>query len=272
MKLRLAFVSAIIFVVSFTPLSSSQEPDAGTIIQRSTEANAADWKADPEYDWTERDLQSNGGTKTFQEYMILGSPYGRLIAVNGTPVSAAEQQQEQKKLEAEVAKRRRESPQQRSQRTAEFEKQRRRDHLMMEQLTRAFNFKLEGQQKLDSHDVYVLGAMPKPDYHPPNMQCQALRGMQGRLWIDKATFQWVRVEAEVLHPVSIEGFLAKVLPGTKFELEKMPVDKGVWLPKHFSMKSQARVLYVFSHKERDDESYWNYHKSTMEDSAHAAGK
>jgi len=271
-KLRLAFVSAIIFVVSFTPLSSSQEPDAGTIIQRSTEANAADWKADPEYDWTERDLQSNGGTKTFQEYMILGSPYGRLIAVNGTPVSAAEQQQEQKKLEAEVAKRRRESPQQRSQRTAEFEKQRRRDHLMMEQLTRAFNFKLEGQQKLDSHDVYVLGAMPKPDYHPPNMKCQALRGMQGRLWIDKATFQWVRVEAEVLHPVSIEGFLAKVLPGTKFELEKMPVDKGVWLPKHFSMKSQARVLYVFSHKERDDESYWNYHKSTMEDSAHAAGK
>jgi hypothetical protein len=47
--------------------------------------------------------------------------------------------------------------------------------------------------------------------------------MQGKLWIDKDSFQWVKVEAQVMHPVSIEGFLAKVEPGTHFELEKEPV-------------------------------------------------
>ncbi len=264
-------MSLAVLVVWLVASAAAQQPDAETIIQRSVQANQTDWKANPEYDWTERDLQSNGGTKTFQEYMIFGSPYGRVIAMNGKPLPAAKKREEQQKLDAEIAKRRGESPDQRHQRVAEFEKERKRDQLMMEQLTKAFTFKLVGEQKLDSHDVYVLNATPKPSYQPPNMQSEALKGMQGRLWIDKASFQWVKVEAEVVHPVSIDGFLAKVEPGTRFELEKTPVQDGVWLPKHFSMKSQARVLYVFSHKSRDDETYWNYHKS-KEESAYAGGK
>lgn len=251
-----------IVALSLTPLAAAQQPNAETIIQRSVQANEADWKADPEYDWTEKDLQPNGGTKTLQEFMISGSPYGRLIAVDDKPLPEAQQHKEQQKLDAEIAKRRHETPEERRKRIAAFQKERKRDHLMMQQLTKAFNFKLAGEQTVDSHDVYVLNATPRADYRPPNMQCQALKGMQGRLWIDKASFQWVKVEAEVIHPVSIEGVLARVLPGTRFELEKEPVDNGVWLPKHFAMKSQARVLFLFSHNGRDDETYWNYHKST----------
>jgi hypothetical protein len=74
--------------------------------------------------------------------------------------------------------------------------------------------------------------------------------MQGKLWIDKPTCQWVNVEAEVVHPVSIAGFLAQVQPGTRFELEKMPVVEGSWLPKHFSTKMWAKSFFssATSHK------------------------
>jgi len=239
----------------------AQQPDAGTIIQRSVTANDTDWKANPKYDWTERDLQSGGGTKTFQELMIFGSPYARVIAVNGKPVPAGKKAEEQQKLDSEISKRRAETAEQRQTRIAEFDKERSREHSMMEQLTQAFNFKLLNEQRFASHQVYVLKATPKPGYQPPNMQCQALKGMQGKLWIDKATFQWVKVEAEVVHPVSIEGILARVEPGTRFELEKTPVDVGIWLPKHYSMRSNAKVLFLLSHRDRDDESYWAYHKS-----------
>ena len=116
--------------------------------------------------------------------------------------------------------------------------------MMMEQLTKSMNFALVGEQKLNGYDVYVLKATPRADYRPPNMESQALRGMQGKLWIDKQTFQWVKVEAQVIRPVSIEGFLAEVEPGTRFELEKMPVGDGVWLPKHFAMQSRARALFL----------------------------
>jgi hypothetical protein len=43
--------------------------------------------------------------------------------------------------------------------------------------------------------------------------------MEGTLWIDKKTFQWVKVEATVIRPVSIAGFLAQVQTGRRFELE-----------------------------------------------------
>ena len=59
-----------------------------------------------------------------------------------------------------------------------------------------------------------------PRYEPPNNEAKVLTGMEGMLWIDKTTFQWVKVEATVIQPVSIAGFLAQVQPGTCFELEK----------------------------------------------------
>jgi hypothetical protein len=194
--------------------------------------------------------------------MILGSDYQRLIAVNGKPLAPEEQATEQQKLEKVVAQRQGESEEQRAQRIAKYENDRKRDHLLMEQLTVALNFKLLGEQKLGPHEVYVLQATPRTSYQPPNTETKVLTGMRGKLWIDKRTYQWVKVTAEVVHPVSIEGFLAQVQPGTRFELEKMPVADGIWLPKHFSIRARAKVLFFFSYKTQDDETYFDYHKAS----------
>jgi len=235
--------------------------DPKTIIQRSVEANSADWNAAPEYDYLERDQQSRGGTRTYQELMILGSRYERLIAVNGKPLSPDLEAQEQQKLQATISQRRNESPSDRAERIAKYEKGRKRNRLFMEQLTKAFEFSLLGQQKLSGRDVYVLKATPRPDYQPPNMECEALRGMQGKLWIDQQTFQWVKVEAQVVQPVSIEGFLAEVEPGTHFELEKIPVADDIWLPSHFAMKARAKIFFIFPHRTQEDDTYYGYYKN-----------
>jgi len=49
----------------------------------------------------------------------------------------------------------------------------------------------------------------------------------------------------VIRPVVIEGFLARVEPGTRFELEKMPVAGDIWLPS----------------PSEEDETYYGYHKA-----------
>jgi hypothetical protein len=229
------------------------------IIERSVQANKLDWDADPEYNYFERDRE-DGKDRTNEVMMIEGSPYYRLVAVNGEPLSPAEQAQEEQKLQQAISQRKHESPQQRAARIASYEKDRKRDHLLMEQLTKAFNFTLEGEQKLGPYDVYLLRATPRPGYQPPNRETKVLTGMRGQLWIDKNTFQWVKVEAQVIHPVSIEGFLARVLPGTQFELEKMPVGDGIWLVKHFAMKAHAKIVFLFSHRTQEDDTYWGYHK------------
>jgi hypothetical protein len=90
------------------------------------------------------------------------------------------------------------------------------------------------------------------------MDSQVLRGMHGEMWIDQQTYQWVRVRASVIHPVSIEGFLAQVEPGTEFDVEMSPVSGDIWQFTHYSMKAHAKVLFMFSHNSQEDDTYFDY--------------
>ena len=251
-----------LFAVSLTPAvfaapSVKSDLSATEIIAKSAAITQSDYKAYPKYSHTERD-RDGASDKTFRVKMIDGSPYQELIAINGRPLSEAQQQQEQNKLRQEIAKRDAETPEARRQRIANYERDRHRDNTMMQQLTAAFDFELIKTGRIESFDVYILKATPKEGYNPPNTDSQVLTGMQGRLWIDKKTFQWVKVTAQVIHPVSIMGFLARVQPGTRFELEKRPIGDGIWAPSHFAMHANALILGFFSHKEQQDQVFTDY--------------
>ena len=240
------------------PLAAQE--DVATIIRRSTEANNRDFAAVPQFDNDERD-RNKDGDKTYAVTMLYGSPYERVIAVNGQPLPAEKQKEEQEKYDKAVADRQHESPEKRSKRIAKYEADRKRDHSLLDQMTTAFDFHLVGEKVLNGYKVYVLKATPRKGYKPIDRDSQVLTGMQGMLWIDQQTFQWVKVEAHVFHPVRIEGFLATVEPGTRFELEKRPVSGDIWMASHFSMKSNAKVMFVFSHKGEEDDLFYHYHKA-----------
>jgi hypothetical protein len=248
-----------IFILLAAPGCASQI-DVETIVQRSVAANSLDWKEAPDFSYSERD-QDASGARTYEVSMILGSPYRRLLAIDDKPLSQANQRKQQRRQTEALARRRAETKTARTSRTARYERERKRDRLMMDQLTEAFDFKLVGEERIGSHDTYVLKATPRAGYRPPNTETEVLTGMQGKLWIDKASFQWVKVEAEVVHPVSIAGFLARVETGTRFELEKEPVADGVWLPSHFAMQSRATILHIVTRRGQEDDTYSGYHKT-----------
>ena len=58
-------------------------------------------------------------------------------------------------------------------------------------------------------------------------------------------------------PVAFGLFIAHVEPGTEFELEQKPVNVNAWLPSHFSVRVNARIL-SYSRRSTDDETYSNY--------------
>ena len=260
-----------LMLAPFTTWAATGQEDVQTIIERSIQANDKDWQAGPAYSFVERDVQ-DGGNRTNEVTMLLGSPYYHLVAINGKPLTPAEQAEERQKQERITAQRCAESNQERAERIARYERERSRDHQLMDEMTKAFSFKLVGERGSGSFEVYVLKATPKPGYQPPNNETKVLTGMQGEIWIDKQTFQWVRVEAEVIHSVSILGVLARVEPGTRFELEKMPVDSGIWLPEHFAMKSRAKVLFLYTRKDQEDETYFDYRKAIPNEAADYTGR
>jgi hypothetical protein len=239
---------------------AGQSLNAEDIVRRSVELTQKDWKQTPGYDYFERD-QEPGHTKTYEVLMILGSRYRRLVAVDGKPLPPELAARQEELLQKARTDREHESPQQRQARVDRYKKETEQQDLFLNQLLKAFDFTLAGEQKLDSRTVYVVKANPRRDYHPPNMRAKALTGMEGTLWINATDYRWACVEAEVKHAVSIEGFFARVEPGTRFVLEQRPVEGGIWLPSHFTMQTHAKVFLVFSHNEQEDSGYYGYQKA-----------
>lgn len=237
----------------------SATPDVTTIVRRSVEANLRNSQALQRFNYFRVVRKPDGTSRTFEELMLSGSRYSRLTAIDGKPLPLEGERTEERKLEAERQRRARESPDQSAKRVDKYERERERDQFLLNEMANAFEFTLAGEEQLGAHEVYVVKARPRRGYRPPNNRAKVLTGMEGTLWIDKDSFQWVRVEAEVIHPVSIEGFLATVQRGTRFELVQAPVSEEVWLPTRFSMKAKAKILFFFSRTDEEDESYHGYY-------------
>jgi len=246
-------------------------PSVSEIIRRSLAMNTADWNAQPQYSFRELDIKSKvdltGSTraeesKTREVMMLEGSPYYRLIGIDNEPLSRAQQQQEQLKLNREIERRQNESPRDRDARLSKYRTERSEEHLLMQQMIAAFQFRLAGEQSVDGADCYVLDALPNPDYRPPVQRARVLTGMKGRLWIEKSHYHWAKVQAEVITPVEFGLFIAKVKPGTKFELDQAPVG-DVWLPKCFTQSVNAIVLGLYGMRSMEEEHYSHYHQTML---------
>ncbi len=256
----------IVFTVGAVYGAQAGGVNVQDIIRKSVAATEGNWKEAPRYAFVEHDIISKkdrGKTvKTYEVLMIDGSPYNRLTAINDHGLSKSAQAAEDAKLQQEISKRNDESARERVRRIAKYQKERTQDEAMMREMADAFTYRLMAETKLDGRDVYEFAATPKPGYVPKTRETKVLSGMKGTLWVDKATYQWVKVQAEVIRPVSFYGFLAKVGPGTSFLLEQEPITANLWMPKHFAVKVRATALGIINEDSTDDETYRDYRPMT----------
>lgn len=252
------------FILLFVTPVLALRPGAEQIVRASVSSTKADWEAVSRFSYLERDDDEKGGVKSSQTYrvcMIEGSTYSHLIAVDGEPLSTKEQARENEKLRAEITRRANESSPARAKRIAEYQRGRQRLFALLDEMTDAFEFKDAGQQKIDGKEVLVLQAIPRPGYQPKSRETKLLTAMKGTLWIDKTTYQWVRVEAEAIKPVWMGWFIAKVLPGTRFSLEQVPVMGKLWLPGHFVVQVRTKILW-WDKNYTHSETYSDYRLQT----------
>lgn len=242
--------------------SAMPEPDVPQIVRHSQQEVTEDWNQAPDYSFVERDAESKHNSpqsvKTYEVLQIDGSPYNRLMAVADQPLSSGQVAEEERKLRNEIQKRQGESEHERAKRVEKYLKERRQDRALLNGMMEAFDFSLAGQETLDGRDCWILDANTKPGYQPTSRETKVLAGMHGRLWIDKATGHWVKVQAEVFQTVSLYGFFAKVRPGTRFLLEQEPVAGSLWLPKHLSTHVNASAFGFLNEDFIDDETFSNY--------------
>lgn len=236
-------------------------PDAHELMARAVKVAEEDWTEAPNYSFVRADAKSKRGSppvKTvYQVLMIEGSPYQKIVAVDGHPLAPLRAQEEEQKLQRERAKRERESARERSRRIEKYTEDRNRDHALLMELCDAFNYAVTGERQIGENSVWLLEGKPKPGYVAKTREAKVLSGMNVEFWIEKTSYQWMRVEAEVMRPVSLYA-IAKVGSGTKFVVEQEQVGPNLWLPKRFSMQVKASALGFINEDSAHDETYSNY--------------
>lgn len=247
--------------------------DAREIVRKSVELDQINWHRMQNYTWvahnTERHLDSKGNTKSIEseawETLILyGELHRRIIERNGKPLSPDEQRKRQEKLDKAVAKLEHETPEQRQHRLAEIEKERRKDREFLREIPDLYDFHLEGDAKVDGHDAWEISATPKPDARPKSGDAKALLKIRGKIWIDKAEYQWVRLEAETTGVISFGLFLARLNPGAKLVFEQARVNDEVWLPKREFSSGSGRLGLVVKLALEQELTWSDYRKFQVE--------
>src|SRR5947209_4049091 len=136
------YLALLLFGAYWCRAAVGVQSRAEEIVQRSVANTNADWAAAPQYNFTERDVITQNGKRTVKTYEVLsieGSPYNKLIDINGQPLSGVQKAAEERKLQQEAERRRNESAAARKKRIAGYRKERDQDHALMTEMVKAFD-------------------------------------------------------------------------------------------------------------------------------------
>ena len=229
------------------PPNQASLPDARRIVAQSIAATERSWQARDHYTFTERDvdrrLDDLGQVKSenvdvTSMILVNGARFEQLIEHNGQLPSADEQKKSTKDLE----KLKHETPAEQSARLLKTQENR----SFLRDLLEAFDFHLLGEELVAGRPAYILQATPHPGYHAHGKYGRLLSRVEGKLWVDKQDFGWVKVDGEVTQSFSIGLLVARVQRGSHIIMEQTCVGDAVWVPKRLEMRATATILFLKS--------------------------
>jgi hypothetical protein len=222
-------------------------PDARHIIGQSVVATERSLEARDRYTFVERDhdrrLDSQGQLKSekidvTRMILVNGARFEQLVERNGQLPSA----EEQKKLDQDFEKLKHETPEERTARLGKEQENR----SVLRDLLEGFDFLLLGEEVLGGRPTYVLQVTPHPGYHARGKYGKMFSKVEGKLWIDKSDFGWIKVEGQVTQSFSMGLFVARVQRGSRIVLEQTNVGDAVWVPQRLEVRGSARILFLKS--------------------------
>jgi hypothetical protein len=243
-------------------------------VRRSIAQDQLDWVRMKDYTWqahsVEKHLDSHGKVEStkregWETVMLDGQPYRRTLERDGKPLSPEEQRSEQKKLDRETRRLSSETPAEKGRRLDDAEKRRRREFAFLSEIPDLFDLHLEGDSTVDGRPVWVVSGAPRPGAKAKSGDAKMLLKVRGRMWIDKATYQWARVEAETTDTISWGLFLARLNAGAKMIFEQTEVNSELWFPKRLLLTGSGRVGLI-KRLAQDEEIEWNNYKKFSVDS------
>lgn len=230
-----------------TPQNHASALDGRRIVDLSVAATERNWDARDSYAYVERDqdrrLDALGHVRSenvdvTRTIVVHGAPFEQLVEHNGHPPSAEEQSRSGQDLENLEH----ETPKERTVRLA-GEKE---SSSFLREVVNAFDFQIIGEETVEGRPAYVFHVTPHPGYHGHGKYGKMLSKVEGKLWVDKQDFSWIKVDGQVTQAFSMGLFVARVQRGSHVTLEQTRVSDGVWMPKRIEVRASARIFFFKS--------------------------
>lgn len=279
--MRLILARAGFWVIPAVCIIPAFCQDAREIVRKSVELDQLNWERRADYTWVmttrERHFDSQNRVtsdhqEAFETLVLDGRPYNRAIERDHKPLPPADQEKEQARLDRIAARLDKETPAEKQRHLAEYEASRRRERQFLLEVTDAFDVRLEGEQTIAGQPVWVISGTPRPGYHPRSREGAAMLKIRGKIWIEKAGYQWVRLEGETTGTISFGWFLARLNPGAKLVLEQTRINNEVWLPSRLFMSGAGRIGLVKRISEDEEITWNNYRKFRVESKVVSQGQ
>jgi hypothetical protein len=180
---------------------------------------------------------------------------GRLILINGKPLTPEQRAKEDARLQRLI-----DDPAQMSGKRKEQQDDDRRTREMVKAMPDAFIYEYAGTENKEPWgEIAVLKFKPNPNFDPPNQETKVYRGMQGEMWIDLSAMRLAKIEAKLFRDVAFGwGILGHLDQGGQFIVEQKPVSGSHWEPSHMVLNFTGKVLLFKTLKIRQDETTSDY--------------
>ncbi len=162
-----------------------------------------------------------------------------LLAVNDRPLSPADAQKEQARLNALLS-----DPGKQRHRKQGEDDDTSRAMKVLRALPRAFIYQFEGAGTGPTGRVEKFTFKPNPNFNPPDLETQVLTEMTGELWVDAAEERVTRLEGHLQRDVDFGwGILGQLNKGGWIVIEQADVGDHQWRIVRFQMVMSGRVLF-----------------------------
>lgn len=208
--------------------------------------------------------KQHGKTEVLQAVETKDGEIDHLISINGKPLSAKEQQRENRRIQSLLT-----HPEQvRKQRKNEANDAN-EERKLLQMLPNAFVYKYDGTR---GNEV-KLRFVPNPQFRASGHESEVFHHMQGEMYIDRRQKRLVEMDGKLTSPVKFAGGLFGHLDqGGTFTVKQQDVGGGHWEMTYLDVQMNGKALFFKTIAVHETEAYSSFRRVPDGTTASRAGE
>jgi hypothetical protein len=203
--------------------------------------------------WMFRMQHDEGGNSVVKEVVeTTDGNLERVVERNGKPLTAAEQKEEDERIQQLIHDRGR---------LKKKEQERKHDAQQAESLLKILPDAMIFTEQEKKGDVVRLSFRPNPHYDPPSREAMVFHHMSGTVWVNSRQLRLVGIDGKLMDEVKFgAGLLGHLDRGGTFSVRDSELAPGVWDTTFLDVNMHGKALFFHTIAVSEKEIHSEYRR------------